>query len=345
MDEVITVSGVIPASQLGPTLMHEHLLVDMRSASGEPMGLDDLETSIQELKVYERAGGAGLVDVSPPGLRLETLPLKHPLALRRIVEATGVQIVASTGYYLESYYPEHLLTQSVDELAAGMVKDIMEGIEGTAIRAGIIGEIGTGDLFGRDFISPAEEKVLQASARAHLQTGVPITTHTFCGQLASEQLDLLEAEGVNLRRVVVGHLDWGRDIDLENCLAIAKRGAYVEFDLVGREGVYEYVAPPVRTKAGQLSDSPTSMEGMRSEFPPDERRVQAILAMSEAGFLQQILLSHDTFRKDQLHAYGGPGYDHLLSNFVPMLAAAGLSSQDIHALLVENPRRVLTISR
>jgi predicted metal-dependent phosphotriesterase family hydrolase len=232
------------------------------------------------------------------------------LALREISRATGVQIVMGCGWYRERVYPTYIQEKNADELAAMLVAEITEGVDGTGIRPGIIGEIGT----ERTFITPAQERVFRAVARAHLQTGAPISTHTtHWGELALEQLDLLEEEGVDPHHVIIGHLGDRRDITM--LLPIAERGAFLGIDNIGYH-----------------------------DYQKEERRAQNVVDLIRAGFRSQVLLSMDIATLNDLHSYGGKGFDYLLLKFIPLLRELGATDEDVQALLVDNPQRALAFS-
>jgi predicted metal-dependent phosphotriesterase family hydrolase len=180
-------------------------------------------------------------------------------------------------------------------------------VEDTGVRAGIIGEIGC----DRDYITPAEERAFRAAARAHRRTGLTIMTHSARCAVGLDQLDLLDDEGVDSRRVIVGHCDLYPDSDYH--ATVAHRGAFVEFDTVRGSCEWE-----------------------------TEQRLQWVRLLLEKGYLRQILLSHDVCMRSHLHAYGGNGYDFLLTGFVPRLLDSGLTKDEVNTLLVENPRAALT---
>jgi predicted metal-dependent phosphotriesterase family hydrolase len=233
---------------------------------------------------------------------------RDPCALAEIARATGLNVVMGAGWYREPFYDRSINERTTNAIADEIVRDLMVGVDDTGIRAGIIGEIGA-DLH---YVSAAEERVLRAAARAHAQTGVTITTHGVRSPVGLAQLDILEDEGVDLRRVVIGHCDFYPHPDYH--LAVARRGAFVQFDSVGR-GFFEWDI---------------------------NQRVDWVMRLIDQGFLQRILLSHDVCMKSHLRAYGGQGYDYVLTGFVPRLRQAGLSDEQIHTLTVDNPRSALT---
>lgn len=308
--QVTTVLGPIAPDELGVTAPHEHLLSDSYHMTGDVFlswtgcmadGLLINESlAVEELSYFKEAGGHSLVDVTTPDLK------RNPRGLKRIAEATALNIIMGCGWYRGPFLPERVERASVNDLAAEIVRDLTEGADGTGIRAGIIGEIGA----DKDYISPAEERVFRAAARAHKQTGAAITTHAFLYPVGSDQLDILEEEGADLRRVIVGHCDSHLNLDYHE--TIIKRGACVQYDEIGKK-----------------------------YHCSDERRVAALVELLRRGYESQILLSSDVCLRSHLRANGGIGYDYVLVNFVPALRKAGVGEEQIRIMTVENPRRLL----
>ena len=316
----MTVLGPVAPDELGLTHIHEHLAIKLHAPDPSLGWIDDWDLAIEELAYFRQAGGQTIVDVTPIGARLNRGNLKHGDALRHVSQTAGVHIVAGTSFMYEPMFPDQHRECNAEEMAAIMVSELTEGMQGTGARAGIIGEVGSGG--GEDF-TPLEMRLFQASALAHQTTGAAVSTHTFAGRLGLRQVRLLESSGVDPSRIVIGHLDSGESmaVDWPYHIEIARTGACVAYDLVGREG-----------DAGKLF-----------AFASDENRVRGVLELVAAGFIRQVLLSEDVCRKFRLHRYGGTGYDHLLRTFVPMLLEAGLSKSEVSTILVENPRRVLAM--
>ncbi len=199
---VVTVRGPVAPEALGVTLSHDHLISDAYALWGASSGdygwiLDDVEVAIQEVEAFRAVGGGTICEPTSLGLG------RDPSALLEISHKTGVHVVMGSGWYRERCYPREVHEELPDRLAERLVRELTVGVGETGIRAGFIGEIGT----ERRHISPAEERVFRAAGRAHARTGCPILTHTtHFGELALEQLDLLEAEGVAPDRVIVSHL-------------------------------------------------------------------------------------------------------------------------------------------
>jgi phosphotriesterase-related protein len=332
-----TVSGPIPADALGVTLAHEHLLIDLRCLFEEtpsgaltgPVGgvprdqleahpyrsfdnlvMDDEDTAVDELVAYGNAGGRSLIDMTVEGIG------PNPRALRRISERTGIHVIAGTGVYRSIAHTAWVREASVEELAERFVHDVRDGIAGTEVKAGLLGELGTSSP-----IHPAEVKVLQSAARAHVETGVPINVHcALFDREGGRVLDILEAAGVDPGHVGLSHMDELLDFDYHR--GLAERGAWLSFDTFGSE-----------------------LPLWQHREPRDEERIQHLLRLLDAGFSAQILLSQDVCTKMQLRRYGGSGYASLLTRIVPMLRQAGISGGTIEQLLVDNPRRYLEAIR
>jgi len=269
--------------------------------------VDDLDLVIEELRPFRDAGGSALVDATTIGIK------RDPPALRRAAEETGLHIIMGAGWYRERVYPSYVYELTTNRLADLLIREFTDGVDGTGVRPGIIGEIGT-DGTERLHITPAQERVFRAAARAQRELGVAISTHTtHFGALAMEQVDLLLRELVKPDRIIIGHMGERRDI--RDVLEVARAGVFVEFDHVGK--------------------------GPSLGFQFESQRVKNVIAFVRAGHINQLLLSMDICRNSRLRWFGGHGFDYLLTKFVPMLLDAGLTQPEIRTILVENPRRAL----
>lgn len=269
--------------------------------------LDNEQLAIKELSFFKRAGGNTVVDASLPGIG------RDPLALQRISKETGLNIIMGTGYYVGQTHPKELDDMSERQIADLMVKELTEGVDG--VRAGYIGEIGISEIF-----DDKERKVLRAAAIASADTGAAINVHinpwTVNGIEATE---ILLNQGTPAERICISHIDVENREDY--IFELLKKGVYVEFDNFGKE---YYIRREVRNSGYGL-------------FVRDTERVTLLKKLIDAGYLRQILLSCDVCLKNLLHEYGGWGYDHVLSNIVPMMEDEGITKEQIHTLLVENP--------
>ena len=303
----MTVRGPIEAASAGYTLSHEHLLCDLWAmVKSYDAIMDDEGLATRELIQYREAGGRTLVDATSGGLG------RNPLALQRISEAAGVNVVMGAAWYREIVYPHFVYELDSAALAERIVMEITTGVDGTGVRAGFIGEIGT----ERKFITPAQERVFRASGRAQRRTGVSVMTHTtHFGELALEQIALLREEQVPPDRIIISHLGDRRETSL--LLAIAREKVYLSID-----------------NTGYNSDG----------YPGDDVRAANVKLLVAEGHLSQILLSGDVCLNTHLHAFGGKGYDHVPRKFLPLLRQAGVTEAEIHMMTVENPARALDVA-
>jgi len=225
-----------------------------------------------------------------------------------------VQIVMGAGWYRGAYYPAETLIdrRSVDDLAAEIVGEFRDGVAGTGVRPGIIGEIGT----DKPWVSALEERVHRAAARASKETGMAISTHAVMSPVGLAQLRIFEEEGADPARVVIGHADSYPVLD--HYLAILDRGANLEFDFIGHRFASEEAAEP--------------------------RLVELIVELLERGYGPQLLLSQDVCHNSQLKANGGFGYTYLQQHFLPTLRTAAVGEGEIAQMTSDNPRRILTVA-
>lgn len=337
---VQTVVGPKVASELGTTLVHEHLIVDLRCywspnddpgaallpVSGESAGriranpfasrdnlvIDEPRLVAEELCGFRNAGGSTVVDVTPEGIG------RDPVKLAWLAEQAGVNIIAGCGYYIKESHPSGTASRSRDELAMEMVRDLTEGIQGTRIRAGVIGELG----MATSPMDPMERKVLEAAALAQQESGCAIVAHSAPGaESPFEVVEVLEKTGVDMTRVVQSHLDERFRANFDKYRRIADTGANLGLDTFGRELYYRK---------------------RNRQHPTDEDRIDTVVALLEVGLIDHILLSQDICLKHELSSYGGHGYDHVLLRMLPRLKERGVSDSELDQILRINPARVLT---
>jgi phosphotriesterase-related protein len=290
------------------TLTHEHVFLELWAGDGQGFigQTRDEDVLAAELGAFRSAGGTCLVDQTPGGAG------RDPLGLRRLSARTGLAIVTGCGWYIESYYPpgDDLARRGVADIAAQLEREIADGFDGTGVRPGIIGEIGA----GQGWISPLEERVHRAAARAQVATGLPLATHTLYHSTGAAQMALFDEEGVDPARVCIGHCDTFPSLDY--CLSVARWGGYVSIDNIGHQA---------------------------GDHEPTVRRL--VLDLIEAGRTEHILLSQDVGQVHELRSRGGRGYAYVTETFLPALREAGVPEETLTAITVENPRRWLTINR
>ena len=284
----------------GYTWVHEHLHIDLSGFKNNlDCRLDQYDLICQEMKDLRALGVSNIIEMTNRYMG------RNPQFMLDLMRDTGINVVACTGYYQDAFFPEHVAARSVEQLAQEMVDEIVIGIDGTELKAGIIAEIGSSE----GVITPLEEKVFIAAARAHIETGRPISTHTSFSTMGVEQLVLLQAHGVDLSRVTVGHCDLKDNLD--NILRMIELGAYVQFDTIGKNNYY-----------------------------PDEKRIAMLHAIRDRGLLSHVMLSMDITRRSHLKANGGNGYDYLLTTFIPQLRQSGFSQADVDMMLRDNPSKI-----
>ena len=311
--EIQTVRGAIPPADLGFTLPHEHTKVSLWHIQGrwdywELIGEEP--RILEELGAYTAAGGRALVDLTLDGIGRD-LP-----RLARISEATKLHIIGGSGWYRTAYYPPEARIdhRTTDDLADEIVREFTDGVPGPngPVRPGIIGEIGT----DKPWVTAQEERVFRAAARAAARTGAAVTTHAVQSDVGLAQLAILEDEGLDPARIVIGHCDSYPRI--EHWREIVRRGATVEADFLG------------------MSFTPLERAG-------EPKVIELIKQLIDEGFASQIMLSQDVCHDSQLLSYGGGGYTYLQKTFLPRLLAVGVDQKTIDQITIKNPARVLTL--
>ena len=318
MATVMTVTGPVSADQLGFTLVHEHLYYGMEAESGDNWdrvygrNVHDSDQIFEQLMEYKNAGGVTFVDQTTGGLygkggnillEQSSEPVKHSLAVREMAERTGLNIILGTGWYRVPFYDPYIYDIKTDELAEKLVRDITEGLHGTDVKAGILGEIGVENA---TWVWPVEERMLRAVARAHKQTGVTIATHAVGGPVGLDQLEILEEEGVDPGRVIIGHVSLFHNHEYH--AEVARRGAFIAFDTI-KAGQWAFLSRP---------------------------SIEHILMALDAGLIDHILMSHD------VSAFGAGGYDQIPNIVRGDLRERGVTDEQFHQIMVDNPRRALT---
>jgi phosphotriesterase-related protein len=353
--KILTVLGPIDAESAGITLPHEHFFLDLslpfddpdrwvragRLApegaedrriydlevrldnraevnrflwrTEDPLVLDDFDLAVEEAGAFKAAGGRTIVDVTTKGLG------RDPERLARLARETGLHIVMGTGWYREGWRPIDFNGMNVDELANDMITEIVEGVGPNKIRAGVIGEIPAMDISTAPDSNDVQQ--LRAAARASASTGAALTLHQWVGEgeTLMEILDILEDEGADLERVIVGHVGGDAPDQLDILTATLKRGVTLQFDLLGADFL--------------LAEKVIDTRGS----------VDAVATLIKRGYADQLLLSQDVCTKPQLKAYGGNGYDYVLAEVVPYLKENGITHASIEKMLVANPARLFSI--
>lgn len=301
----------------GATLFHEHLAFNFASPPAEPRAPgtpepppptndEMVDLMVEELQMAAFDGVSCIVD-SSIGPRTE----QQLTNLRAMADRSDVHVVLGGSYFLQAMYPEEIIAAPQEEITARMVE------QAERERWGALGEVGSSFPAMHD----DERKVIAATARTHVRTGLPIFTHVpheSCPTCAIDQLDIYEAEGVDMAHLCIGHqstIKRSDDPTWETHKEIARRGAFVGFDTVGHR--------------------------MASSFIPEREKVDMVLNMIEAGYEDHVLLSSDFANTTQIKANWGNGFSTVLVQFAPKLRYFGVPDETIQKILVDNSRRWL----
>jgi phosphotriesterase-related protein len=336
-----TVLGLIDPAGLGRTLMHEHVLCDIRPPgtrgdndlgpevtlenvwqlnyghgvrrAGRKYMLDLEDIAVKELDLLRQEGGDTVVELSCGGLSPD------PAGLRRISEGTGIRLVMGCGHYVNDYQDPRNRERTVDDFAAEMIDQVQVGAWGTDVRSGMIGEIGCQSPW-----TDLEKRVMRAALLAMQHTGAAINVHPGRHEDQPQEVaDFIRAADCPTDRIVISHID--RTIfDVARLLRLAETGVTLEFDLFGQESSYY-----------GLSDI---------DMPNDATRLKLIRALIDHGHLDRVVISHDICYRTRLSAFGGHGYGHIFRNVVPMMRRRAFTDDELDAILVRNPRRLLTFA-
>ena len=317
MGQVNTVRGPVDAGALGTTLMHEHVFVrSPEIVANWPTGWkrgERVAAAVERLHELEAAGIDTIVDLTVVGLGRDIE------LVQEVAAQVGLHIVVATGLYTYCDLPHFFdyrtaafRPSGVDVLDEFFLHDVEEGIAGSGVRPGIL-KCAT----DKQGLTPDVERVLRAVARVHRATGLPISTHTDApSRRGLDQQRVFTEEGVDLGRVVVGHS--GDSTDLDYLHALLDAGSTLGMD---RFGVDAYCST--------------------------EKRVQVVADLCRAGRAGGLVLSHDAachmdwFDDFVFEAQPDWNFLHISRHVLPALRDAGVSEDQIHAMLVDNPRRVL----
>jgi phosphotriesterase-related protein len=318
MGQVNTVRGPVDAGALGTTLMHEHVFVrSPEVATNWPTGWDratQVARAVDRLQELKASGIDTIVDLTVVGLGRDIE------VVQEVAAQVDLNIVVATGLYTYNELPHYFDYRSapfrpsgVDMLDEFFLLDIEDGISGSGVRPGIL-KCAT----DKPGLTPGVERILRAVARVHRRTGLPISTHTDTAtRRGLDQQQVFGDEGVDLSRVVIGHS--GDTTDLDYLGELLAAGSTLGMD---RFGVDAYC--------------------------PTEKRVETVAKLSESGWANKMVLSHDAgchfdwFDEDFLRqAQPNWNFLHISKDVLPALRARGVSDELIRIMLVDNPRRIL----
>ncbi len=333
-----TVLGLVDPAELGPTLMHEHLIWDIRTPAmrAEPDQGPEITlcncfainygrkrkvpgnlrfrcepTALAELALMRQAGGRTMVELTCGGLDPD------PKALARLAAESDLHIVMGCGHYVHEYQDPANATRGPDDFAREIIDQVQLGAWGTDVRAGIIGEIGCQAPW-----TEQEQRVMRGALLAMAETGAAVNVHPGRHPDQPQEIaDFAKAAGADPSRIIISHID--RTIfDEARILRLADSGVVIEFDLFGQEQSYY-----------ALGDI---------DMPNDAVRLRLIRALIARGHLERVVISHDICYRTRLSRWGGHGYGHIFDNVVPLMHARGFTGAEVEAIVIGNPRRLLT---
>lgn len=305
----MTVTGTIPASKMGTTLAHEHILVDFIGADSTGYHRWDRGEVVEKVLPF-------LTEVKELGVQtfLECTPAylgRDPVLLKTLSQKTGLQILTNTGYYgarNNKFVPARAFKETVDQIAEGWIEEWEKGIEDSGIRPGFIKIAVDRD----DTLAAMHQKIVKAAARTHLKTGLTIASHTGPERPAFKQLALLEEESVAPGAFIWVHAQRG---DKAAHVNAAKRGAWISFD-------------NVKADSSRIA-----------------RYIDLISTMKENGVLNRVLISHDAGWYHVGEPGGGKfrGYTSIFKKLIPALKNNGFTDAEINQLMVLNPQMAFSI--
>ena len=308
-DEIMTVSGPIPAAEMGRTLPHEHLLVDFIGADSTGYHRWDRAVVVEKVLPYlmeiKDLGVITFMDCTPAFLG------RDPLLLKTLSEKSGIHILTPTGYYGardNQFVPQHAFDDTVDELAARWILEWQQGIEDTDVRPGFI-KIG---VDANDSLSTIQEKIVRAAARTHLATGLTIVSHSGPEHVVYDQMRVLDEEGVSPTAFVWTHAQHGSQ---EAHVELAKRGVWISLDNTSAD-------------SARLQQRLSQLENLKSNH-----------------LLHQVLISHDAgwYRPGEPDGGEFRGFTSVFTHLLPALREAGFDKNDIDMMMVSNPKRAFAI--
>lgn len=326
MAKINSVLGPIEADALGLTLPHEHIIAAYPGWECDPLVKPYnrekmVSACLKVLEPLKVCGVQTIIDATPVDLS------RNVDMLKEVSEKLQIHIICSTGRYSAAegkwVYLQRRAAVKIGsmqtELYEGMMQEITGGIDDSGIRPGVI-KIAT----GRNGFAPCEEALFKAAARASRETGIPVTTHTEDGTLGPGQADLLIGEGVSPEKIVIGHMCGNPSIAYQ--MDVLRRGVYIALDRFGIEMLIS-----------------------------DQARTALLIGLLGMGYAKQILISQDCTAAthsrggrmpvDELMKFKNWSFTNIFQNILPALKKAGVTDEQIQAMMVDNPRRFLAGGR
>lgn len=314
--QVQTVLGPVDAAALGRTLMHEHVFVltaEVQENYPDEWGDEDqrVNDAVRRLSELPEHGIDTIVDVTAIGQGRNI-----PRVKRIAQQVPGLNVVVATGIYTFDEVPLFFSRLLLAAMTEFFVRDITEGIAGTGVKAGMLK-----CAVDEKGLTKGVEQVLRSVVQAHSQTGTPITIHTYAaGKHGPAILEVLRQEGADLERVVLAHSGDATD-DPGYLERMAQAGLTLGMDRFGID-----------------------------HFAPFEARASLVAELCRRGLADRMVLSHDTccyidwFAPGSLDDLKHWHYLHISQDVLPYLRDHGVSEEDIDAMLVRNPARILALA-
>jgi phosphotriesterase-related protein len=323
MSKINTVLGPILPEDLGLTLVHEHIISGFPGWECDPLSRPYnreiiVKVCLRALEPVKTYGVNSIIDATPIDLSRDVDVLKD------VSEKLQINVVCATGRYTEgmgkwTYLKQRSASKVGDmraELYEGFMHEISRGIGQSGVKAGVI-KVAT----GLGHISSCEEAVLRAAAQASKETGVPIITHTEGGTMGPEQAELLTAEGVNPKSIMVGHMCGNPSLQYQT--SVLSKGVFIAFDRFGIE-----------------------------LFLPDKVRIATLVGLLAIGYADRIMLSQDfigcgfgrggTLPEERRQMVANWSFTNIFRNIIPALKQAGITDEQIRTMMVTNPKRLLS---
>lgn len=314
--KIMTVTGPIPASELGMTLAHEHVLVDWIGADSTGYHRWDRSDVINRMQPYFDEvldlGIQAMFECTPAYLG------RDPFILRELSENTGIRIVTNTGYYgaVDNHFmPAHAWEESAEDLAARWIDEFDNGIDGSDIRPGFMKISVAGD----GALSDLHSKIVTAAALTHLETGLTIISHTTGSDPAAEQVELLKELGVDPSAWVWTHAQAG---DINTQINLGLQGAWISLDNFNYDPDHE-------------DENQGNLDWFR----------ERLMLLKDENLLNRVLISHDAGYYNPDEEDGGPirGYTAISNYLIPALLEDGFTQDEIIQLLIHNPAEAFGI--
>jgi phosphotriesterase-related protein len=282
----------------GYTLMHEHMFINL---SPGDLGTESFDLLCSDLMDAYRYGVRNIVDLTNQSMG------RAPEYAGRLTKETGINIILSTGYYLEDFIDSAIMDQTPVEIAEETIRDLTVGIGDSQMKAGVIGEIAW------SYPGPREKELRswEGMCIAARRTGAVVSTHPSHGELQVPQAEYLVSHGIAPEKIVIGHIEFYMSDD--SLKKLLNMGIYIGLDMIGKKSGWG-----------------------------DEYRADTIRKIKDWGLLDRVLLSMDICRREDLKSAGGYGYAYLFESFIPMLEKRGITRQDIELMLRKNPANLLS---